>query len=575
MNVQRLWGTPPNIPYKPYQMDSPVSVWRDCIFYVWKDANLRGRITMIKGGKATTEYIDPKPDYIGSTDSHNTYSLGIDKHGYIHIVGDMHNHRPNRELPSRYHNATNLYWCSTKPGDITNFEFRGNHPTKKMPTNENTYISFHLDRKGTLFYMARVRHRTSHFSGKVGLGLYRYDTDSLTWTALGDYPPITNYPKSELIKMIVWEDDGHSDAGGWYQWAMAHINFDLDNNLHLATVWNNNRSKFKATDLIHALSRDGGNTWVKMSSNTPIKLPLRVEPGPHQADIVSHGFDGLEFANAGTSILVDKYGSPGIFVQPYDPNDGRSRTRYVRWLRDQKKWSDYTKVEGWYWHRPFGYLHNSGVLQVAIPGGSPNGIWQCDDNDIHRGKQHKYSIVLVNIANQHARDTGELIGLYARKDKGFDMYKITFESEPEPEPTPTPEPEPTPTPEPEPDKNGFYYINIRTGEERPPIGDIPSANWTIGYYPSQATSTVEFYVNGSKYHTERTAPYIISGDNIPSGGDINPLRELFPCGTIISVATDYSDVNDMFIIGGQVAPTPTPLPPVKIEVEERMITVTF
>jgi len=423
MTVDNVWRAPSGIPDLG---TTPPATYGDKIFHVWKDSELRARVTMTLGGTNTTVYLDPKPDYITSGDSHNAFCIGVDTAGYIHIIGDMHNHRIDSHIPARYHKATSLYWCSTRPGDITEFEFRGNHPTKKMPTNENTYVSIHSDRRGVLYYLCRVRHPVRHSPGKVGLGLYRYDVSTQRWTALGGYPDFSGYEQSSLIKMIVWEDDGHSDAGGWYQHAMAHINFDLDNNLHLATVWNNDRTKIKSTDLIHALSRDGGDTWVKMGSNTPIRLPLRVDNGPNQADVVSHGFDGLELANGSVSVLVDKYGSPGIFLQPYDPNEGRTPLRYIRWLRDQKTWSSYYKLPGWYWQRPSGFVTESGVLTVARTGGSGvAGIWLCDDNDIVNGSYYRTGINLASIDGKLARETGILIGCHVRQDRGYDVYIVT------------------------------------------------------------------------------------------------------------------------------------------------------
>ena len=448
-----MWGTPPNLPYKTYQLDTPIATWKNHVFYVWKDPKLRGRVTMIKDGKSTTNFIDSSIAF----SNQDMYAIGIDADGYIHIIHSTPN-TPNT-LPELYQNATNLYWCSMKPGDITNFEFRGNHPTKKIPTWENTHISLHSDRKGVLFYMTRVQHQ---------LRLYRYDVGTQMWTELS-------------IEML------HDDADG-----LAHLNFDLDNNLHLVTFWNHH--------LIHVLSRDGGDTWSTMSSTEQTELPL-------QGKSITDGLDGLE----AVSVVVDKHGSPCIFLEPLG---------YIRWLRKENKWSSPKPLDEW--QRPLGFLDESGILNIARSG----AIWRSMENDLVNGRDYKTALSLRNIAGQRARETGDLIGHHRRKDNGYDLFTISPKIYELPEP------------------GSFYFLNIRTGEEKDAVGNLPSANWTIGYHPSQETDAVEFFVGGSSYRTEKTPPYIMSGDR---DGEVLPLDELFQSGTIISVVTSYG--KDQFSVG--------------------------
>jgi hypothetical protein len=79
--------------------------------------------------------------------------------------------------------------------------------------------------------------------------------------------------------------------------------------------------------------------------------------------------------------------------------------------------------------------------------------------------------------------------------------------------------------------SGFYWVNIRTGAKV--ASTKPWSNngdWTIEYIPSEATSYVEFHINGVFERREGVAPYIISCDRFD---------KVLSDGTVVSVQTSY------------------------------------
>ena len=64
-----------------------VVTYNDAIYFAFVDSNLRTRILRKSaGGQVSDTVIFPQT----STDGHNGPSVGVDRDGYIHVVGDMH-----------------------------------------------------------------------------------------------------------------------------------------------------------------------------------------------------------------------------------------------------------------------------------------------------------------------------------------------------------------------------------------------------------------------------------------------------------------------------------------------------
>jgi len=131
-----VWQTPVSSPQLLSQhQHTPLWHFNNSTYFVWVDANLRAWITKIKDGVAETMPVDEQADYKVTPDSHNRFSMGIDKEGYIHITGDMHNYTTETTTgtyPVRYQKQAILYWKSNQPQNVNaGFSFVGG---KNAPT---------------------------------------------------------------------------------------------------------------------------------------------------------------------------------------------------------------------------------------------------------------------------------------------------------------------------------------------------------------------------------------------------------------------------------------------------------
>ncbi|MEM6884217.1 MAG: BNR-4 repeat-containing protein, partial [Verrucomicrobiota bacterium] len=91
-------------------------------------------------------------------DGHHYFAIGVDRDGYIHVVGDMH-HYPFKltshvKAPYRPQdnggNNTVLYWKSRSPHNINQFDFLGANTSKRIKGKGFTYYNFTNDRNGRL-----------------------------------------------------------------------------------------------------------------------------------------------------------------------------------------------------------------------------------------------------------------------------------------------------------------------------------------------------------------------------------------------------------------------------------------
>lgn len=102
-------------------------------------------------------------------DSHNLVSMGIDKDGYIHISGNMHN------IPL-------VYFRSKKPMDVSQFE-KIDVMVNEKEEAKVCYPEFFTNRNGDLFYLYR-----NGGSGTGDIYINKYDTNSKKWERLFDEP---------------------------------------------------------------------------------------------------------------------------------------------------------------------------------------------------------------------------------------------------------------------------------------------------------------------------------------------------------------------------------------------------
>jgi hypothetical protein len=282
----------------------------------------------------------------------SAWSLGVDQDGYVHLIGGMH----NRPEPKNYHPkswavfglSTNpsdetypviMYWVSKRPGDVTEMEFKGSDGNpRNIPTPPQfqvfkggiNYINFVNNRKtGTLFCYGRVYWQSVH-GGRQSFGMYRYDTKTKRWSAIGgnpidmikdcdkEYPGWSNWlvhdsksdkPAKANIRLLAW-----AWQTGFYNYQRGvGATFDRTGRMHtrMPLGYMNERGEnfiMRKGGMYYAYSDDEGDTWHRANGST-VELPLTLNPSPkHNADMKKDGTQmwwdlwGSLLAEAGYSI---------------------------------------------------------------------------------------------------------------------------------------------------------------------------------------------------------------------------------------------------------------------------------
>lgn len=307
---------------------TPVQHFKGYTFFVIPDVHDRPVVTQVDpNGVQTRVFLDDQEDYRALPDPHNGFSLGIDPQGYIHITGDMHQfgsgHSRNGRYPypARYddkQDAAMLYWRSVRPLDISaGFHFGGaKGASTVMPGTSWTYGRFINDRNGELYYSSRVRafwtrdYRVPDSKrGSMAVGLYKYDTRTGTWTALGGTVPHKNPDNvSTFFNVLYWANSGRPDTQHSYQAYQANFNFDINNRLHFAG--SGHIGDGSTVRLVYAYSDDEGRTWYKANGTRIPGLPLQGDEGAiNLADVVNDSKQGSI-----NKVSADRHGVPAIKV---------------------------------------------------------------------------------------------------------------------------------------------------------------------------------------------------------------------------------------------------------------------
>ena len=290
MSVSTLYTQPINPTNAVHPLWTPVQHYRGMTFVVCPDLQLRPMVTQIdRAGAVTTVFLDTgtNPVYTASTDGHNRFTMGIDKHGYLHIIGDMHGYAPwASTYVARYQYQSILYWKSNKALDVTGgFSFCGGlNSTTRLPGVEWGGDSrFFNDRNGELYFSSRVRaFEGGPFGGSepfIAYGMYRYNVTNGVWSALGG-SPASDAPGAKNYNVVLyWEYTLSFEA---YQ---SQPRFDNSNRLHFAI--GGNTAGTTGNGLIYACSDDGGATWKKANGQPIPGLPLRGKDGEEdQGDLI-------------------------------------------------------------------------------------------------------------------------------------------------------------------------------------------------------------------------------------------------------------------------------------------------
>jgi len=298
---------------------TPLRYYNENIYFVWTDANNRPWLTKIAKDQSKENYpLDTGTDYTARPDGHNRFSLGIDKNGYVHVTGDMHNYTDSTTeqnglaYPQRYQKQTILYWVSRKPENIRDgFAFAGGKgASTALPGTGWTYGRFFTDQKNELYYSSRVKAITgSHQAGELGFGIYRYDAAAKTWSALGK--KADRIREGTYYDVVVWEVGGQA-PDDWYQGLRGHVKFDADNRMHLALAINSNVAYDGDNRVIYAMSTDQGASWQKADGTRIPGLPIRAADGKANLGDIVADTTKAPWLFADVGVVADANGRPGV-----------------------------------------------------------------------------------------------------------------------------------------------------------------------------------------------------------------------------------------------------------------------
>ncbi|MEI6234280.1 MAG: BNR-4 repeat-containing protein [Planctomycetota bacterium] len=221
------------------------------------------------------------PGHVTGDDPHRYYSIAADSDGYIHVSGDMHA------------SGHVKHWISKKPEDISEFVYTSDLGEDKRPQGYKvTYPHFTRSPDGVLYHTIRCEDPV------WGIGISVLDVKTQTWSMLGADVPADDLKGHRAKKahgkpMTAWEDNGE---GGGYTQPHAKICWDKNKRMHLGVVLLNAdtssaKGRHTGSDVLYAYSDDAGKTFHR-GNGTQIVLPMRAEPGPHQADVVYSRHDG-------------------------------------------------------------------------------------------------------------------------------------------------------------------------------------------------------------------------------------------------------------------------------------------
>lgn len=279
------------------------------------------RLKIIKtdaNGNEETSYLEGEWLVFNGSDAKvHAWSIGIDKNGYLHIMGGQHN-APNPEyyIPGGWERMglsrerkddrfpRQLYWVSKEPGSIDAFEFvGGRHDPRHLPPPYWNYMNFVQDNQGELYVYGRI-----NVSGIQSFGMYRYHADTRRWSVIGGDardiiadseahdPGWTDRLVSQVRGRIPREPGEKALAWAWqphfynYCRAIWGVRFDPDNRMHVELpIHGLVDRRVMRSGTVYAYSDDGGQTFHR-ADGSPVNLPLTTNPAPaHNADLGTDG----------------------------------------------------------------------------------------------------------------------------------------------------------------------------------------------------------------------------------------------------------------------------------------------
>ena len=252
---------------------SPVVTCSGSIYAAWIDDELRTMIAKKSpDGTVATSVVFPRTI---EDMYHVGPSIGIDRDGYIHLAGNMHNSPDGLRdfVPVK---SAWQYVVSDRPEDISSFTFLGDDPDRSPPGRSITYPFFASDNAGELYlsFRHRVKYGTGWSPGIMAGAVARYDTEGKRWGMLGG----TDYVHGE--KTLFWT--AKPGGGTAYQSFRTRIFFDRRNRMHLVAILLDRGGSYQGTHVAYACSDDGGQTLHRADGSRHESLPITLQ----NADIV-------------------------------------------------------------------------------------------------------------------------------------------------------------------------------------------------------------------------------------------------------------------------------------------------
>lgn len=254
-------------------------------------------------------------------DSHNYLALALDKDGYLHLSGNLHN-------------DPLIYYRSSRPFDVTSLE-RLDRMTGEREHN-TTYPVFFKTSVGDLLF----RYRDG--SSGNGADIYnRYDTATRTWR--------------NILSTPLLDGQGQRNA-----YAMNPV-LGPDGHFHLLWMWRDTPDAATNHTLSYARSIDFVN-WEK-SDGTPLPLPITfataevVDPVPPRQGMINMTFN----------LGFDARNRPVAVYHRYD-EAGKSQVYAARPAPDSPRWL-ITQISDWDFRWAFG---GGGSLTADVILGPPS-----------------------------------------------------------------------------------------------------------------------------------------------------------------------------------------------------------
>ena len=357
-----LWSSPKGGTHEvSFSVTHAMMSHNGATYAIWVDSDCRAKIIKLDDEGPTEFFLDDDDYKVRCGDGHHGFTLGIDKEGYIHVVGDMHhypfNSRSMEHLPEKYKDKFCMYWKSVRPEDPSEFQFMGDDEDKTIPGGGFTYSYFIRDLDGTLFFISRqwAYDHGAWEAGKIGLGMSRYDTQTGKWTALGSKP--SNSPREAEYKLIGYQNNGVN--GTAYQGLKTSATVDHNNRIHISFSINgdNSRNTFdesvasSSTHILYGYTDDKGETFRRIDGEKIENNIINTENG----DVVDQG----KWYAMATAIAVNHNGDPTVLFKKQNAD----KQVYWNYVKDGK-WQNPVEANTGYRDEPMIY-DSYGVLTVA------------------------------------------------------------------------------------------------------------------------------------------------------------------------------------------------------------------